>query len=443
MIIAIIFIIFFALVGQPALAVECATGVQSTLEQNAQTCVNAELQDRRATNYCESITDSNNNNVCDLSADSSQCTTRTALIFDQCNTLHSSGQCTGDCPSQAIMNDFISQFTRSVGVSTEPVEAPLLPRLQIPVPGLTPFTAPFKATTETGETVIIVDFLARYIVAIYTYLVAIASILAGVMYVWAGLKWLTAAGNPERITDAKNKIAGASVGLVLVLGSYIILKIVNPQLVLLKPLQVEYIKRELLKVDEAQAEAGDIGQGTGNVPYFGQYESAWGQKKPGDPGWEFASPRSDCTTIQQRGCGTTSLAMVLNYYGENVTPLDTAAWGLGCSGAWQPTDTLPQLAQKWPGYQYEIIYRGKVNRIFEILRQGKPIIYNCAPCTGYKTDGTLQPRPYNGHFMVLTGIDAEGNITVNDPGRNATNRTAYFTEDQIRQEFKVGVYLYK
>lgn len=136
----------------------------------------------------------------------------------------------------------------------ERAEEVLLPRLQIPLPTLQPFTEPFKTVTGEGKTVYIIKFLAEYIVAIYRYLVGIASIMAGVMIVWAGLKWLTSAGSPERIGEAKKKIAGALVGLVLVLGSYVILNIINPELTILKPLQVEYVPRILLP-EEARMDA--------------------------------------------------------------------------------------------------------------------------------------------------------------------------------------------
>src|SRR3989338_1837478 len=73
-----------------------------------------------------------------------------------------------------------------------------------------------------------------YIRRLYIFFVGISGITAGVMIVWAGVKWLTSAGNPERISDAKHKISNALIGLVLVLNSYVILNTVNPDLVKLK-----------------------------------------------------------------------------------------------------------------------------------------------------------------------------------------------------------------
>lgn len=76
--------------------------------------------------------------------------------------------------------------------------------------------------------------LEGYISALYQYLIAISGILAGIMIVWAGVKWLMSAGNAEMISDAKHKIGGAIIGLVLVVMSYVLLQTINPALVTLK-----------------------------------------------------------------------------------------------------------------------------------------------------------------------------------------------------------------
>src|SRR3989338_4255734 len=124
---------------------------------------------------------------------------------------------------------------------------------------LQPFTSPLKQTDAQGRTFLDVNFIGIYIVGLYKYLVGIASIIAGVMLVWAGVKWLTSAGSAEGIGDARKKIAGASVGLVLVLGSYLILTLINPQLVLFKPLLVEFVDTELLEdFDEKDLETETI-----------------------------------------------------------------------------------------------------------------------------------------------------------------------------------------
>lgn len=52
--------------------------------------------------------------------------------------------------------------------------------------------------------------------------------------VWAGLEWMTAGGNPGKIESARDRIKGAILGLIVLMGSYILLRTINPQLVSLK-----------------------------------------------------------------------------------------------------------------------------------------------------------------------------------------------------------------
>ena len=53
-------------------------------------------------------------------------------------------------------------------------------------------------------------------------------------FVRAGLLWMTGGDNPGNIKEAKERIYGSVIGLVILLGSYLFLKTINPQLVNLK-----------------------------------------------------------------------------------------------------------------------------------------------------------------------------------------------------------------
>lgn len=87
-----------------------------------------------------------------------------------------------------------------------------------------------------------VEGIDQYIKRLYIFLVGISSLVAGIMIVWAGVKWLTSAGSPDKITDAKHKIGNALIGLVLVLGSYVILQTINPALVSLRLPPVKIVR---------------------------------------------------------------------------------------------------------------------------------------------------------------------------------------------------------
>ncbi|MBI5071815.1 hypothetical protein HZB93_02910 [Candidatus Falkowbacteria bacterium] len=75
---------------------------------------------------------------------------------------------------------------------------------------------------------------AQYISQLYQWTISITGILAGIMIMIGGLLYLTAGGSPERLSNAKDYISNALVGLILALTSYFLLQTVNPALLSLK-----------------------------------------------------------------------------------------------------------------------------------------------------------------------------------------------------------------
>jgi len=69
--------------------------------------------------------------------------------------------------------------------------------------------------------------LSQYIPAIYNYMIAIVGIVAIVMIMVGGLQYLTA-GSSGRIGEAKSRIIGAVIGLIVALSAYTILQTINP-----------------------------------------------------------------------------------------------------------------------------------------------------------------------------------------------------------------------
>jgi hypothetical protein len=76
--------------------------------------------------------------------------------------------------------------------------------------------------------------LNQIIAWFYYFVISIAGIAAFVMLVWGGFNWLTSAGSPGKITEAKDRIYSAFLGLLLILASYLIIQIINPELTVLR-----------------------------------------------------------------------------------------------------------------------------------------------------------------------------------------------------------------
>lgn len=86
--------------------------------------------------------------------------------------------------------------------------------------------------------------IADYLVTAYNYFVGIGVICAIILMMVGGLRWTSSAGSSERIGAAKKMISNALSGLVLLLGSYLILFTINPDLIRLKAPQVPMIRKE-------------------------------------------------------------------------------------------------------------------------------------------------------------------------------------------------------
>lgn len=75
--------------------------------------------------------------------------------------------------------------------------------------------------------------LGQIVAWLYAFIIGISGLAAFVMIVWGGVQYMTSAGNPTRTGEAKDKIQKALLGLLLVLASFLILRVINPELTIL------------------------------------------------------------------------------------------------------------------------------------------------------------------------------------------------------------------
>jgi hypothetical protein len=84
---------------------------------------------------------------------------------------------------------------------------------------------------EGGNLVATLPQLVQYF---FNFAIAIGGIAAFSMLVFGGFRFLTSAGNPSAQKDAKDIITSAIVGLLLLLCSYLLLQVINPDILTLK-----------------------------------------------------------------------------------------------------------------------------------------------------------------------------------------------------------------
>lgn len=127
---------------------------------------------------------------------------------------------------------------------------------QIPIPGLPSVSG---ADITSGKA------LALYIGSAHRWLVGFALVLAVLAMTWGGVQWLLSRGESGKIQEARKVIWNALFGMLIALGSYIGLAIINPDLVSFKPLSVKPIQPINLELEEVHAPSGVINAGAGCV----------------------------------------------------------------------------------------------------------------------------------------------------------------------------------
>lgn len=144
------------------------------------------------------------------------------------------------------------------------------------------------------------------------------------------------------------------------------------------------------------------------VIYYNQGEEPW------------ASLPYGSSTIKSAGCGPTALAIVISTLtGEQVTPQMTARYAMshGEYVAGKGTShTFPSNAARNWGLTVERVRREQMNQVVSALKNGKLAVVICA-------ENTIAGR--SGHYIVLTGVTAEGYLTIADPGSRSRTGNLY------------------
>lgn len=145
--------------------------------------------------------------------------------------------------------------------------------LQVKIPGLDALLktdeAQVKCTGEGKDKVCEYPWVGIYIKAVYKFLVGISGMLAVIVMMAGGYYWLFSGGNAGRVTQAKEYIGGAVVGLTLALGSYMILNLINPDLLSLKALRIGDIPIIEVEVEGDTDMPVDSGSLFGNAAQLG------------------------------------------------------------------------------------------------------------------------------------------------------------------------------
>jgi hypothetical protein len=117
-----------------------------------------------------------------------------------------------------------------------------------------------------GPTITATSTFTEYAKYLFNFFIFVSGLVALGVLIWAGILWLTSAGDPSKIEEAKTKAIGAFLGLIILVFSYVIVITINPTMRFfhLKKLSPNY---GIYIIDSTTGEKGYIGGSTGELPF--------------------------------------------------------------------------------------------------------------------------------------------------------------------------------
>jgi hypothetical protein len=88
-----------------------------------------------------------------------------------------------------------------------------------------------------------IPWIAQYIAGIYRYAVVLGSVIAATVLVIGGFMYASSAGKADRVKKANDMMIGSVTGLVLLLGTFLFLNILNKDLTNLRAIEIKTVKR--------------------------------------------------------------------------------------------------------------------------------------------------------------------------------------------------------
>ena len=174
------------------------------------------------------------------------------------------------------------------------------------------------------------------------------------------------------------------------------------------------------QITSEDLELDDI-RGNLDVPYMSQNDPRWSGLGFGDG------------DIGTSGCSISSAAMALSAItGKTITPEDIRQSIMDNNGGNYKAFHVPDVGASHSVFPAIANYYNvkceelstSSNSIGNELREGNPVIVSVGAGPNHFTT--------NGHFIVLTGIDANGNVTVNDPnGAHDSYSANIYNLDQL------------
>ena len=220
--------------------------------------------------------------ICDKSAKIPDVGCKTDEDCSSHNSTTTQGICENDQPkkSEAICGP----FEKDAGTPINPAEAgtatnvgstgppqpsapanPVTPNLNVDIPGLE-FTP-----TEREKGKLVVNFVNEYFSGVFNFAIGFLALMSVLILAFAGVRWVTAAGDAAKIGEAKKMISGTVLGLLIAIGSFTLLALIDERLIDPDALEIAEILPEGYEFDDdLPEEYAELADALAKAEYTGQ-----------------------------------------------------------------------------------------------------------------------------------------------------------------------------
>lgn len=153
----------------------------------------------------------------------------------------------------------------------------------------------------------------------------------------------------------------------------------------------------------------------------------------------YRSQRTAPAPIAMRVCGPTSLSMILDYHGIDLTIEAVAALARDPDGAVQYGNWAYLAATAAElGMDTEVRAMTSLDEVVQEIKKGNAVIIGIAFQNGELPGSPISSTP--GHLILARGFDKDGNIYVNDPaGHRPQNGQIRYGRAELTRAWKRGI----
>lgn len=165
----------------------------------------------------------------------------------------------------------------------------------------------------------------------------------------------------------------------------------------------------------------------GEVVYFnqGDYSKYYYSSNPSKPEY---SQGGSYATIKSHGCGPTALSIVASsLLNKTIDPINTTSKICSLGGCTSSGSTVNGIIKAAESYGLKVTLTSKDQEVINFLNSGKSLVIVLMGPGTFTTGG---------HYIVLTGSNTSGQVSVSDPGSRKRTQQKWFSFNTVVEQRK-------